>query len=272
MAPRTRASKRQTRLDFAPFPISSPNRTDQPEAVRSRAAAVTINPPLRKKRKTNNSFLPTPVASSQPKDGDTADAANDVEMVQERSSSPDAPVIRSSFMGRGCSGKRQPFLSPSTPKSSANVALTDTLDGSESDAHSMQKAALPPRRSRRNKDLRARKLRKVKSRPERDNPTSESDEVESPKPASSRTGKRPVVISDDDDGDSGDNKPTKGRKGACIEPDDSDSDIIPTKLTRRAKLESSTPKRNAQEDDDLREDLEFLRDSSESNGVIHLPM
>ncbi|KAI9671436.1 MAG: hypothetical protein M1831_004345 [Alyxoria varia] len=241
MAPRTRARQRQTRLDFASLPASSPNKIEQPEAVRARAAAVTISPSPRKKRKTNNSFLPTPATSSQPKDGDGGDAANHVEIVQEQVSSPNARVTRSGFMGRGRHENKQPIVSPSTPKSSANVALINMFDDSESDASTSHS-------SERLEKSRTRKSRKVKTTPKRDDSTS--------------TKKRPVLISDNDDDEEGDVKPPKQRRATNIESDDSDSDVIQTKPTRKAKVDLSTPKRNAQEEDDLREDLEFLRDSS----------
>lgn len=67
MARKSRETKRQTTLVFNPLSASDPARAAQPEAVRARAAAVTlsVSPSPRKSSRIKSTALPTPRKSSQ---------------------------------------------------------------------------------------------------------------------------------------------------------------------------------------------------------------
>ena len=124
--PLTSSAKKQTRLDFDPLPSSSPGKLQQPEAVRDRSAAVTItDSPRQKRRKVSQSFLPTPVASSQQKNESPDHKA-------ESESNPPSKNTRGLFMNRSSQRTRNKVTQSRLAEPSSSELLND-FDDSESD-------------------------------------------------------------------------------------------------------------------------------------------
>lgn len=231
--PITRSGKRQSRLDFTPLPSSSPQKQSQPEALRERAAAVTLNPapnPRKRKRAVKDNSLPTPKTSSQD-NGTQKSSAND-QLSSEDSDDHAAPKTRS-FMGKGRIRNQAPASSP-LRKSPANADLIAMFSDSESDAPIPKPAISHSRR------------RNVVSTDEED-----SNAGREAQPAVDLTGEE--------------------RGNRTAEEDSDESDELPVIRRRRQSGPENPRERSREEEQDLEEDLEFLGSVSDTSPGPRIP-
>lgn len=215
--PKTRSRARQARLEFTPLPSSSPSRQSQPQSVRERAAAVTLSPDSRisKKRKTTNTFLPTPSSSWQ-QSGPNASSRNN-----EPSSSQ--------------STSRRSTVPPSSSKKPpAHVEVLDLFSDSESDGDAQVPSTVKG----------PAEVIPVESN------SSSGEDIDRP-----TTPRKKAPATDTSDDMQNDDMPANS---------DDESDDLPVRRKRLIKGPQTPRKRSREEDNDLKEDLEFLEPISES--------